>query len=684
MAEQTEKTMRISLDYFDGVNTLVSSSIAKKNELSACLNCRSTEIGSLVKRAGSERLGDSIIATANYGIFYFGNDNNNGFYRISKVGGTTTIYYLSSADAWTAITSNGTGLTATQFSGVNAESNFFLVNGTDNNKYIDSNGTLINTSADLGSSTTQFDISDEGSNTFRYTYDGNGTDPDTDGNIKVGTVLFIRGQNFTTANNGVFTVTAVSTNYFEVTNASGVAESNKTIGTGFIRVSGHLYGSPKAYKINYYKNRLYLADYTTGSTRNRNGIMLSSTPLGIVSLVDGDHAAGSTTIKCTDTKYIHATDYLEVWRGGTEIETLIVTSKTEDSITVTATSNALESSDELWVPETRSGAKVFRWADNPSSGIDVKQYDTFKLSGGQNDSITMMTNIGDVMMLGNKNNLAIWNNYALQNFDLGIGCVSGNGYVKSVGTLFFIHYSGIYSTTGGLPKLMSSKVQKYIDGATTANLEAAAAGKKGLSVFFAIGDVTLYHPDGSTNKTISDVVLEYDLRTTNWYVHSGITATQFATYISSDDPDRLIYSSTETGYHLKEFLKDDTLVDDNGNANTEILFQADTNNIPLSKQFENISYPIEAIVESERGSGIQCFVSFDLGQPYELKGDARKGVSILKIHNKSEDDTSPPRCRAIKLSFKSFNKARCKIGRIAIKFLASAETENQRDTNYNT
>jgi hypothetical protein len=88
----------------------------------------------------------------------------------------------------------------------------------------------------LGDSTTQFDITASGT-TYRYTYDNTGTDPDIDACIYVNSQVVINAQNFTAANNGTFLVTGVSTNYFEVTNASGVAESNKTIGTGSIKYS---------------------------------------------------------------------------------------------------------------------------------------------------------------------------------------------------------------------------------------------------------------------------------------------------------------------------------------------------------------------------------------------------------------------------------------------------------------
>lgn len=87
----------------------------------------------------------------------------------------------------------------------------------------------------IGSSTSQFDITNPAGTTFRYTWDGTGTDPAiTATSVPVGSKVLIGAQNFTAGNNGLFTVTGSGTNYFEVTNASGVVESNKTIGTGYI------------------------------------------------------------------------------------------------------------------------------------------------------------------------------------------------------------------------------------------------------------------------------------------------------------------------------------------------------------------------------------------------------------------------------------------------------------------
>jgi len=87
----------------------------------------------------------------------------------------------------------------------------------------------------LGDSTTQFDITNPSGTTFRYTYDTTGTDPEILLRVRVGMILVIAAENFNAGNNGTFEVTAVGANYFEVTNASGVAESNKTIGSGSIK-----------------------------------------------------------------------------------------------------------------------------------------------------------------------------------------------------------------------------------------------------------------------------------------------------------------------------------------------------------------------------------------------------------------------------------------------------------------
>ena len=86
-----------------------------------------------------------------------------------------------------------------------------------------------------GDSTTQFDVTNPAGATFRYTYDGTGTDPGiTATTFPTSSTIGIFSPNFNAANTGNFTVTASGANYFEVTNAAGVIESDKTLSTGVL------------------------------------------------------------------------------------------------------------------------------------------------------------------------------------------------------------------------------------------------------------------------------------------------------------------------------------------------------------------------------------------------------------------------------------------------------------------
>ena len=493
----------------------------------------------------------------------------------------------------------------------------------------------------------------------------------------VWTGLTSLGTNLTATND--FSIVSAENNLFLVNGANNnlyIKGSDGTTVVDSTTSTGHLYNSPKARKINYYKNRLYLGDYTA-TTRYRNGIMMSSEPLGIASLVDGDHETPGADdwITVTDTKYIYATDTLDIYRGGTKIADVTIKAKKEDSIQINAitfaSGDSLESSDEVWVDGTHTGARTFRWAGNPDSGTEVKQYDTFKLTGNQNDRIKMLENIGDIMLIGNNNNIAVWNGTSLQNYDIGVGCVSDNGYVKALGALFFVHYTGLYVTTGdSAPRLLSNKVERYFTGASKAALESACLGRKGQSIFCGLSSVNLYNPDGSDEKTLSNVVLEYNLGTECWYVHTGIKATQFSSYASSSDADALEFASTETACHIYEFLTGQL---DKGTV--EIPFRADTQKITLSKNFEEINYLLEVIVEVSRGSNIVCFVSID-GEPfYAIEGIARKGVNVLKVTGKDRDRDEPPRCRTVKLSFRDTSKKLCKLGKVSLKYAKSLEVE---------
>lgn len=450
-------------------------------------------------------------------------------------------------------------------------------------------------------------------------------------------------------------------------------------------LTNDFFNSPLARKVNYYKGRLYLADVTyhgSPDVRYQNQVQMSSPLLGVMSLVDGDHAIGSSTIVMTDTKYIYSTDSLEIFRGDVYVATLAVNAKTEVSVTLSApTGVQLLSGDEVWIAGTNknksgnTGIRRFRWATNSSGGMPLKLYDTFQLVGGNNERVTMFTNVGGYQMIGNSSTLSSWDGANLVSNDTGIGNVSDNGYVKFLGMLYFMSYTGIYATRGSVaPKLMSSAVEPYIKGATKAGLEACVAGRKGLSLYFHIGNVTLTNPDGSLFKSLTDVLLEYDARQNNWYVHTGIPVASFNTFISDADPEALVFAAN-TGTNKEVYtafvgeLDEDTRL---------IPFRIDLHPLQLCSKIEDVAYPDNIVVYADRGNSVQCFVAIDSDdQFYEIKGQYDKGVCVMPVTPKDSERDIPPRCHLIRISFRGTNLARTRINKIALNYLQALEEDKQ-------
>jgi len=641
MLETGKAQQRLVIPYLEGVNSLASFNIGKKTELVHAENARSKTVGTIEKREGQTVLGTNVnglpfVTSANYGLFSFQNDNNQGLYRIS-VAENPVITINVGDDIFTA---------ESYIPGENPGGilNVVVVDRVSIGDVFNNNTNSIAAIYYLNSGNQWISLSGFGVNipggVFDYTY----------------------------AENCVFLVNQNSVNRY--IGSDGVTVTTSTSG------GGHLFNSPPASRINYYKNRLYLADFVSSGVRYKTTILRSSYPMGIISLLNDDYAnaVSGSTINVTDTKYFYTSsgaNTYDIYRGPNFIATITVTAINETSVVATWTGTpSFLSSDEIWIGGTYNGPKVFRWVNNASiTGRDVKQYDTMKLSGGENDPITMLTNIGNIMIASNKSVMSTWNDYTLENFDLDIGCISKKGYVKMIGTLYFIHYTGIYSTTGSVPTLISNKIEKYITGATKDGKENSAAGKKGRSIFFTLGDVTLYRQDGSLKKILKDVCVEYNLVQENWYIHTNVKAKEFSSFLESFDSDRLEFIDTSGNNSVKEFLSGNT---DDGEA---IHFRVDT--MKLTTQPNNFEYsckPNALITEVERGSAMQVYVDLENGEEfYPVDGSIVKGLSIVKITNKDGDRGRPPTCRLISLSIRDSSKQLCKISRMILVYLPTTD-----------
>lgn len=475
-----QKLLRYEIAAWEGLNNIVGDNLTKKGEPGFIENARSLKIGWIEKRAGHTLFGVSLNAVGNYGLYDFINDGHT-LIRISKVGTIVSIYrYSEQSNSWVQLLGNGTSLSAAEFDFASAFERCFIVNGVDNNRYLQADG-------------------------------------------------------------------------------SNVVDSND--------ITGMVYNSPKARLVAFFKSQVYLGDYTNiDGTKARTGICFSSVPLGIVSLVSGDQTAPITSLTVTDTKYIKvgaANDSLDIYRGGSLIGTLTVTGKTQTTLTVSSFGTNLLSSDELWIANTRSGEKVIRW-DNRATGIDARTYDSFLNISPEN--LVSLETIGNNLMIFTANSITIYNGSALRSLDLNIGCVSKKSFVKILGQAIFLHYTGIYSTTGGVPTLLSAKIQKIFDNADRRTLEKSCAAVDGFSYFVYIGQVTFNNSDGSVKKILNDVVVEYNLRQGNFFIHTDIPFSHFINF-AKDGEVKLLFAKKGTisiavsdSVHAQEFIGINTII----------------------------------------------------------------------------------------------------------------------------
>lgn len=101
--EAGTQQMRISVPFFEGVNSSVQHTIARKTELAHMENARAPVIGVLEKREGQAALGTDtdggvFESLGNFGLVYWvdSGSESQGLLRVTTVNGTVAnIYYLN-------------------------------------------------------------------------------------------------------------------------------------------------------------------------------------------------------------------------------------------------------------------------------------------------------------------------------------------------------------------------------------------------------------------------------------------------------------------------------------------------------------------------------------------------------------------------------------------------------------
>lgn len=242
-----------------------------------------------------------------------------------------------------------------------------------------------------GDNTTRYDITNPSGTTFRYTYDTVGTDPGiTDVTFPIGSHVLIESTVLNSNNTGYFAVTGSGTRYFEVTNASGVAENDKVITDGYVRkATAQTYTKPANVK--------YIKVELQGGGAGGQGAGVNSNFTG-VSGGSGAYAQkqyATASLSATETIYVGLGGYSESGNstsgkraGSPSIFKSVSAGGASTYIGGTATGGDINISGQTVPSQTTSGAStifshdgghsMFGWGargvSSDNTGIDASAY----------------------------------------------------------------------------------------------------------------------------------------------------------------------------------------------------------------------------------------------------------------------------------------------------------------------
>ena len=121
-------------------------------------------------------------------------------------------------------------------------------------------------------------------------------------------------------------------------------------------------------------------------------------------------------------------------------------------------------------------------------------------------------------------------NYELKDVTNDVGCCSDRTVQEVKGKLFWMDYTGVYMYTGGLPRKVSDKVKKWIDGINIAYAHLCCAGVKDEKYYLSI----------PYKSTTNNTVLVYDTRNDIWTIEDG-------TFIDFENISDTLYGLASSG-----------------------------------------------------------------------------------------------------------------------------------------
>ena len=181
------------------------------------------------------------------------------------------------------------------------------------------------------------------------------------------------------------------------------------------------------------------------------------------------------------------------------------------------------------LPYTKMGTvhkgRIYGLADNDIKYSALQLIDdwTSVLDAGAKDVTrsvgvgTAITTYADHVIVWSANSMhelygTYYGNYELVDITNDVGCVNNRVHKEVKGKLYWLDYTGVYQYTGGLPRKVSDKVDKYIDNLNWTYSDLCSFGNKDEKLYFSLPY------DGSTSCNIT---LVYDTRNDIWHVEDG-------------------------------------------------------------------------------------------------------------------------------------------------------------------
>ena len=230
----------------------------------------------------------------------------------------------------------------------------------------------------------------------------------------------------------------------------------------------------------------------------------------------------------------------------TSIDPLTPTWGTTNAPTTITPSLVAVFQDRVYVGRngTGSASRVY-FSSLPASGAITwdTSNDFFDLNPDDGDGLTAFENNGNRLLMWKARSMYRWN-FGQTEPDrlIGVGthsqeCVKTN---FDLGVTFFANEYGAYAYTGGRPKLISRKIQKWFDAIPATDLNDFAAEVDADHYYLYVSDSLTVD-----SKTYSNVMFVYTISLDAWTIYSLGTPVRFMAKLIQSSSEDLYFGSSD-------------------------------------------------------------------------------------------------------------------------------------------